>query len=94
MENATVRHSLKKQKHWKAKAACMVGVGLLVVGGCGDANTNDNRGYTKAPLEKPAVLIRPEGRSAMDSLGTPILPRDTVIPVRATATPPAAQPKQ
>ena len=46
---------------------------------CGDAPTNDNRGYTKAPLEKAGVKITPEGSSAMDSLGTPILPQDTLI---------------
>ncbi|MGH7462727.1 MAG: hypothetical protein ACREMA_17090, partial [Longimicrobiales bacterium] len=46
---------------------------------CGDAQTTDDRGYTKAPLERPRLLIQPEGSSAMDSLGTPILPRDTVI---------------
>jgi hypothetical protein len=53
--------------------------------GCGDPATNDRRGYTKAPLEKAEMMIQGEGTSAMDSLGTPILPRDTVIP------PPPAQ---
>jgi hypothetical protein len=66
------------------------GAGLL--GACGDATTNDNRGYTKAPLEKPNVLIRAEGNSAMDSLGTPILPKDTLISAAAAAAPGAAQP--
>lgn len=42
--------------------------------GCGDPETEDNRGYTKAPLEKPKVLIGGEARTAMDSLGTPIRP--------------------
>ena len=59
---------------------------------CGDANTNDNRGYTKAPLEQPNVLIRAEGSSAMDSLGTPIVPKDTLITAEAAQAPAPAQP--
>ena len=42
--------------------------------GCGDPETEDGRGYTKAPLEKPTVLIGGEARTSMDSLGTPIRP--------------------
>ena len=57
---------------------------LIVLAACGDPNTNDSRGYTKAPLEDPGVLIKGEGSSAMDSLGSPILPRDTVIPAEST----------
>jgi hypothetical protein len=94
MENATMRHSGKGQECRKDKAVRMVGFALLALTGCGDANTNDSRGYTKAPLENPGVLIRAEGSSAMDSLGSPILPRDTVIPVNAAVAPPAAQPKR
>ena len=70
-------------------------VTVVALGGlaaCGDANTNDNRGYTKAPLEQPNVLIRAEGSSAMDSLGTPIVPKDTLITVEAAKAPAAAQP--
>ena len=55
----------------------------LLVGtsvGCGDAETSDTRGYTKAPLERPGLLIRSEAPSVMDSLGSPVLPRDTLIP--------------
>jgi len=39
--------------------------------GCGDPETTDRRGYTKAPLEKPFVLIGGQDRSAMDELGEP-----------------------
>jgi hypothetical protein len=46
---------------------------------CGDAETTDTRGYTKAPLEQPGVMIKAEANSGMDSLGTPTLPRDTLI---------------
>ena len=65
----------------------------LAVTACGDANTNDTRGYTKAPLEKPNVLIHAEGSSAMDSLGTPILPRDTVIEAEAAPAPAPVRPR-
>ena len=61
-------------------AGCLATIALL---GCGDAETNDNRGYTKAPLEEPGVLIKSEGSSDMDALGSPVLPRDTIIPVPA-----------
>lgn len=56
-------------------------VAMFVVLGCGDAESTDTRGYTKAPLEEAGVVIKSEGTSAMDSLGTPVLPRDTLIPV-------------
>ncbi len=47
---------------------------------CGDGLTTDDRGYTKAPLEQPGLRIRAEGSSAMDSLGSPVVARDTLIP--------------
>ena len=65
----------------------------LVLAACGDPNTSDARGYTKAPLEHAGVLIKGEGSSAMDSLGTPILPRDTVFPAEKIQ-PTTAQPKR
>jgi hypothetical protein len=60
---------------------------------CGDPNTNDTRGYTKAPLEHAGLIIKGEGSSAMDSLGSPILPRDTVFPAQ-NSQPTTAQPKR
>ena len=64
-------------------------LGTLFVTGmlaaCGDGETSDPRGYTKAPLEEASVLIKAEGSSAMDSLGSPILPRDTVIAAEPAA---------
>ena len=53
---------------------------VLVLAACGDPDTTDPRGYTKPPLEHAGLLIKGEGSSAMDSLGSPIMPRDTVIP--------------
>lgn len=38
---------------------------------CGDPETNDDRGYTKAPLEHPTVLIRGEDPSDMTRYGSP-----------------------
>lgn len=47
---------------------------VLLLAGCGDADTSDTRGYTKAPLEHPTVLIRGEQPSAMRDFGAPRLP--------------------
>lgn len=55
-------------------AASALFIAVVGLGACGDAETNDRRGYTKAPLENPEVVITPEGRSAMDELGDPIRP--------------------
>lgn len=38
---------------------------------CGDPDTTDARGYTKAPLENPTVLIDGEEPGEMASYGTP-----------------------
>src|SRR5919108_6562388 len=41
----------------------------LLVGACGDPETNDHRGYTKAPLEHPSVVIRGEAPSDISRYG-------------------------
>ena len=64
---------------------------VLVLPACGDPDTYDARGYTKAPLEKPGVLIMGEGSSAMDSLGSPVVARDTVIPPESSQPPAPAK---
>lgn len=51
---------------------------LLLIG-CGDPDTNDDRGYTKAPLERPTVLVQGERESAMAELGDPLLPQAPLI---------------
>jgi hypothetical protein len=51
---------------------------ILLVGvfaACGDPETNDDRGYTKAPLENPTLLIEGEEPSAMREYGEPKLPQ-------------------
>ncbi|HUP88298.1 MAG TPA: c-type cytochrome [Longimicrobiales bacterium] len=56
----------------------MLGV-LLLAAACGDPKTNDHRGYTKAPLERPTVLVKGEPKTEMAGLGSPILPAAPVI---------------
>jgi mono/diheme cytochrome c family protein len=46
-------------------------IALLALAGCGDPDTNDARGYTKAPLEHPSVAIRGEQPSDMSRYGEP-----------------------
>lgn len=52
-------------------------LGMLLVGlaACGDPDTNDERGYTKAPLEEPGLLIQGEPETEMPELGEPNRPR-------------------
>jgi hypothetical protein len=54
---------------------------VLVLGlsACGDEETTDTRGYTKAPLETPAVMVGREARTEMDRLGVPNRPRGEEI---------------
>lgn len=50
--------------------------GLAVVAlACGDPDTEDARGYTKAPLENPGLLVAGEEATPMDALGRPDRPR-------------------
>ncbi|MEX0907720.1 MAG: cytochrome c [Gemmatimonadota bacterium] len=59
---------------------------------CGDPETNDNRGYTKAPLENPNVFIAGEEPGEMAQYGAPnrvVAERiDLPAPVAATTAPP------
>jgi mono/diheme cytochrome c family protein len=58
---------------------------LLAAAGCGDPETNDARGYTKAPLEQPMVLVKGESTTRMAALGDPILPEAPVYKAEAPA---------
>lgn len=49
-------------------------VALVMAAGCGDGETSDSRGYTKAPLETPGLSIRAEPMSEMNRLGVPNRP--------------------
>lgn len=63
-----------------------VAVLALAAIGCGDGETTDRRGYTKAPLERPGLFIDAEARSEMDRLGVPDRPRGEEITLPAGDT--------
>ena len=44
---------------------------ILAVASCGDPESTDRRGYTKAPLENPSMLIRGEQPGEMSAYGSP-----------------------
>ncbi|CAN5693820.1 hypothetical protein BH23GEM9_BH23GEM9_21290 [soil metagenome] len=44
---------------------------VLVAAGCGDPNMRENRGYTKAPLERPGIIARAEQPGEMARFGGP-----------------------
>lgn len=56
-----------------SRAACTASALLVVVtaSACGDPESTDHRGYTKAPLEKPGLLISGERRGTMADYGSP-----------------------
>ncbi len=49
----------------------LLGMMVLVLVSCGDPATGDERGYTKAPLENPGLLVGGEPQSAMGVEETP-----------------------
>ena len=63
---------------------------------CGDPETNDDRGYTKAPLEHPTVVIKGEEPSEMSRLGDPnrVVATEIVLPEETPAAQPTQQPAQ
>ena len=64
---------------------------VLALAACGDADTNDQRGYTKAPLETPGWTIESEEPTAMADLGEPIrIPSMDTLAVDTTAAGAAA----
>lgn len=65
-----MREVLLERKVWAAAFFAAA----LGVAACGDAETTDTRGYTKAPLENPSVMIRAEPKTEMSRLGEPIKP--------------------
>lgn len=52
---------------------------LLAAAGCGDPKSSDHRGYTKAPLEKPTVIVQGEPKTEMAGIGHPITQAAPVI---------------
>ena len=63
----------------------LMAAALVSLTACGDNDTNDHRGYTKAPLEEPTVLIKAEDASPMAALGDPIKPEAPIIEPEAEA---------
>ena len=68
----------------------VIGLLLVAVAACGDPDTNDKRGYTKAPLEEPMVLVRGEPVTTMSRLGQPILPEAPIFAAEEPADSAAA----
>lgn len=65
-------------------------VAVLAMAACGDPDTKDQRGYTKAPLERPTVLVQGEPASAMDALGNPAMPDAPLIEAEPDTAGPAS----
>ena len=64
---------------------------VIALAACGDADTNDQRGYTKAPLETPGWTVEAEEPTAMADLGEPIrIPSMDTLAVDTTAAAAAA----
>ncbi len=82
---------MAKRRRVVPAAAAVV---ALALAGCGDHATTDERGYTKAPLEDPNLIISPEPTTPMSRLGVkPNLPPVVVIPAPDTTKPLPAQTK-
>lgn len=79
------------------RSACTAGALLIVAAAaaCGDPETTDNRGYTKAPLENPGVLVGGERRGTMSDYGSPnrVVAEELRLPEEvAVAEPPGGTP--
>jgi hypothetical protein len=67
---------------------------ILMISACGDPPTEDHRGYTKAPLERPGLIIRSGEVHPLEEYGRPILPvaSEVAAPAPAAAPTPTATP--
>ncbi len=66
----------------------------LAAAACGDPDTNDDRGYTKAPLERPRLLVGGEQPTDMALLREPLTPVIRQVPMPDTTPAPAAPAEQ
>jgi hypothetical protein len=66
---------------------------LLCAAACGDPPTEDRRGYTKAPLENPGLIIRSDEHHPMREFGRPVLPEAVEVPASAAAAAAPAAPQ-
>jgi hypothetical protein len=53
----------------------LMALAVLALAACGDPNFESARGYVKAPLERPGLVVQGEEVSEMSELGEPTLPR-------------------
>jgi len=76
------------------KSQSTVLIAALALVACGDRSTNDHRGYTKAPLEHPSVLIRSEDPGQVAQYGHPnrvtaeeieLAPQVAAVPAKSLA---------
>jgi hypothetical protein len=82
----TVIGSMKKMR------SVVLAAFALTLVACGDPDTNDPRGYTKAPIENPGWTVEGEEPTAMAELGDPIrIPSMDTATVDTTSAP-GAQP--
>jgi mono/diheme cytochrome c family protein len=81
-------------KGFRAHSALLLAAtASLVASGCMDPHSEDDRGYTKAPLEHAGFVVKGEENGAMRQLGSPNQTRATIVEVaEAPAAAPAAAP--
>jgi mono/diheme cytochrome c family protein len=65
---------------------------VLAIAACGDPDSTDGRGYTKAPLERPGVLISGERPGDMSAYGSPnrVVAEELPMPEEIAVADPAA----
>ncbi len=56
------------------EAVCVGAISLALLFGCGDPATSDRRGYTKAPLERPGLIIRTAEEHPLEEFARRVLP--------------------
>ncbi len=96
---AAVRTFVTRSMTTMPRSAALLAA-VLAVSACGDADTNDARGYTKAPLENPGWTIEAEEPSEMAELGDPIrvpsmdtLSEETGAPAQPATNPQTTNPQ-
>lgn len=76
----------------------MAGAAMLVLAtaACGDPGSTDDRGYTKAPLERPGLLISGERPGDMAAYGSPnrVVVEELPLPEELAIADPVAGPAE
>jgi len=76
----------------KMPRSVLLTAAVLAVAACGDADSNDPRGYTKAPLEEPGWTVDDEDPTEMAELGEPVRVPSMDTAAAEAQPAPAAQP--